>query len=58
MRLAEVKSSTGSLAALNLTGSCRAVLCLDLAADAFDIPITKVKINYNINPFLNVCSTH
>jgi hypothetical protein len=40
MRLAEAKSHTS--AGLQLTGSCRAVILLDLAANALGEPIDKV----------------
>lgn len=40
-QLVDIRSSSASLAALKLTGSCKAVACLDLAASVCSQPINK-----------------
>ena len=39
----DIRSSSASLAALKLTGSCKTVACLELAAMTCSQPVDKVK---------------
>ncbi|XP_077983364.1 origin recognition complex subunit 6-like [Glandiceps talaboti] len=41
MRLCEIRLSSSNFAAMNMTGSCKAVMCLELAASSLDQPIHK-----------------
>ena len=42
VRIVDVRSGSSSLAALGLNGSCKAVMCLDLAATSCGQPVDRV----------------
>jgi len=44
MRLADIRGMSSSLSSLNLSGSCKAVMCLELAATAFGEHVDKVLV--------------
>ncbi|XP_002740148.3 origin recognition complex subunit 6-like [Saccoglossus kowalevskii] len=41
IRLSEVRLSSSSFSTLNMTGSCKAVMCLDLASSSMEQPVSK-----------------
>lgn len=43
MRLLDLRLGCSSLDTLSLSGACKAVLCLELAADGYGQPISKVQ---------------